>query len=78
MAEQYHGTLKLLLSISCCTLNFAVALCELFHGEYLWDMLSLEDVPGFFNYSAGLFSLSGQLQLIAQVCDLIPLEIDLI
>lgn len=33
---------------------------------------------GFFNYSAGLFSLSGQLQLIAQVCDLIPLEIDLI
>lgn len=41
-------------------------------------MLSLEDVPGFFNYSAGLFSLSGQLQLIAQACDLIPLEIDLI
>lgn len=55
-----------------------MALCELFHGEYLWDMLSLEDVPGFFNYSASISFLSGQFQLIAQVCDLILLEIDLI
>lgn len=49
-----------------------------FTWSFPWDMLSLEDVPGFFDYSAGILYLSGQLQLIAQVCGLILLEIDLI